>query len=115
MKKGNGIGKFSHWPKSEKLQEALDVVERFRGMCQLQMDLGNWATMDYPTKHHINRILSLQYADKDELTLLYSLALVERIYKVIPYCKHYIMFIRESKDNLNDSKEVDIDSNKASS
>jgi hypothetical protein len=81
------------WPKRNKLIEAIDVVWRFQQMCSLQLDIGNWATMDFPTKHHINRILSVQYTDTETLHLMYGKKLTEQAMEVLPVCKLYLQFI----------------------
>lgn len=87
------------WPSKDKLQEAVEVFEEFREICKLQMELGYWVTVDFPSKHHINKILSIQYMDKDYLDKHYGKGLINRAYSMIPYCKSYLSFIRESQNN----------------
>lgn len=83
------------WPSKDKLQEALDVFEEFREICRLQMELGYWVTLDFPSKHHINKILSIQYMDKETLYRNYGSGLIARAQSMIPYCKYYLSFIRD--------------------
>lgn len=109
MKKKNKKGKYGHWPKEEKLKEALNAFEDFRDMCQHQMDLGYWATIDFPSKHHINKILSLQYIDKELLEMVYGKGMVARTFKLMPYCKSYIAFVRDIKEDKNVNKQQNND------
>ena len=93
------------WPKKQQLKDALDVFENFRALCQYQMDVGYWATTDFPTKHHLNKLLSIQYMDKEMLCMAYGDGLVEKVFEMIPYCKGYIAFVRDVKDSgHNDGK-----------
>jgi len=92
------------WPRKDKLEEAIDVMWRFKSMCNHQLDLGYWVTMDYPTKHHINKILSLQYMDAEVIRKVYGSKLAQRALELIPNCKLYIAFTKEydSKHYLED-------------
>lgn len=83
------------WPKREKLIEAVDTFDNFRQMCALQMETGYWATVDFPSKHHINKILSVQYMDKKVLEDEYGPVLVSRVFSLLPFCKKYVAFVRE--------------------
>ena len=83
------------WPSRDKLQESLDVFEEFREICKLQMELGYWVTLDFPSKHHINKILSIQYMDKETLYKNYGPGLIARAKTMVPYCKNYLSFIRD--------------------
>lgn len=92
------------WPKREKLVDAVEVFERFRDMCVWEMDLGYWATVDFPSKHHINKILSVQYMDKDTLEAVYGTGLVKRIFELMPYCKHYVQFVRGRDEKVGNKR-----------
>jgi hypothetical protein len=96
-KKGNK--KSDHWPNRAKLLEAYEIFEEFRGMCQHQMDLGYWATIDFPTKHHLNKLLAIQYMEEELLIKVYGKALVTQVKKLIPYCKGYLNFVREEVEH----------------
>ena len=88
----------TQWPKREKLIQALDVFERFREQCKLQMDLGYWVTMDFPTKNHLNKILSFQYLDRDVAEKIYGSTLTARTYDMVPSAKNYIKFIQDTHE-----------------
>lgn len=83
------------WPKKEKLFQAIKVIENFRSMCRHQLDLGYWATVDFPTKHHINRILALAYLEKSLSEKIYGPSLVKRAEVLIPICKQYLLFVKD--------------------
>jgi hypothetical protein len=97
--------KGDQWPKREKLIEALEIFQNFRDMCQFQMELGYWATMDFPTKHHLNKILSIQYMDKKMLEEVYGKVLVKRTFDMMPYCKSYISFVKMVKKGNHANKK----------
>jgi hypothetical protein len=87
------------WPKAEKLKLAIEVILEFQALCRHQLDLGYWATVDFPSKHHFNRILSLQYMDEVTAERLYGRHLAKRAQRLLPLCKSYLDFARfeESK------------------
>ena len=86
------------WPKREHLIQALDVFDQFRAACKLQLDLGYWMTVTFPSKHHLNKILSTQYIDKDLMTEVYGEILTKRLLDTIPACKGYLVFLRDTID-----------------
>lgn len=88
------------WPKRDKLIEAIDTFENFRGLCKLELDLGYWATVDFPSKHHINKILSVQYMDRDILIGIYGKVLTNRVFEVLPHCKNYLKFLRSVDEKV---------------
>jgi len=101
LKENEKESKSTYWPKKNKLVEALKVIEDFRLLCQFQMELGYWATTDFPTKHHLNKILSTQYMDKKLLEKVYGKGLAKRVNKLLPYCKHYASFTRLDSEQKN--------------
>lgn len=82
------------WPKADKLKEAVDRIYNFRLLCQYQMEVGYWATVDFPTRHHINKILALQYSDRDVLERVYGKKLMLQALELVPYCKGYLEFTK---------------------
>lgn len=102
--------KKGEWPKRDKLSEAVDVFWRFQEMCKLQLDLGYHVTMDFPTKHHINKILSLQYMDKEIIEKVYGSELVSRALELIPGCKLYIGFTKEHESGKMENNRSKKDS-----
>ena len=95
----------TRWPKKKKLIEAINVFRRFQEMCKLQIDLGYWVTMDFPTKHHINKILSLQYMDLNMIEKVYGKSLVREALGLIPACRSYIAFTKGEYNGKVDNKE----------
>lgn len=91
------------WPKRESLVDALDVFDVFREACKLQLDLGYWMTITFPSKHHLNKILSAQYIDPDLMHEVYGEGLTRRIQETIPLCKSYSAFLRS--DNVEKNKK----------
>lgn len=102
----NKSGKKKVWPKSDKLKEAVDRIYNFRLLCQYQMEVGYWATVDFPTKHHINKILALQYSEREDLERVYGEKLVSQALDLIPHCKGYLEFTKGgvSKDVAPEQK-----------
>lgn len=86
------------------LAKSVDIVERFQAMCKLQMDLGNWVTMDYPTKHHLNRILDVQFMENEYADGVYGQALAKRARDLVPYVKSYIRFANGSEYELGNKQ-----------
>lgn len=80
------------------LEEAIKRVEDFRAACIWQLDNGLWMTVDFLSKHHINKILSLQYRDKPDLVEFYGPGLTDRALKAISYCKAYVLFTRDTNE-----------------
>lgn len=93
------------WPRRTNLIEAVDIFINFRELCVFQMDLGYWATVDFPSKHHINKILSLQYMDKKNLEDEYGSALIKQVFDLIPFCKSYVAFTRGIRNEDMESKK----------
>jgi hypothetical protein len=85
------------WPRREKLVEALDRFNKFREACKLQLDLGYAFKVDFPSKLHLNKILSIQYIDRDVVEQIYGPALSKQIYIAIPHIKNYIKFTQEQE------------------
>ena len=81
-------------PSKKAIETSIGVVEEFRDLCQLQLETGYWATVDFISKHHLNKILSLQYRPKAELEEFYGKGLTERAIRTIQICKAYLMFVR---------------------
>lgn len=96
------------WPKKEKLKEAVDVVYRFQQMCKHQLDHGHWATMDFPSKHHINKILSIQYMEHDFVSNVYGPGLLRQVKELIPVCRAYIEFVKDYEYDVekNETRQV---------
>lgn len=86
------------WPTRNKLQESIDVFEEFRAICKFQLELGYWVTLDFPSKHHINKILLIQYMDEETLNKNYGEGLIARAKYVIPFCKHYLAMVRDGAE-----------------
>lgn len=105
-KKDRGIK--SEWPRKDRLKEAVDAVYNFQQMCKHQMDLGHWATMDFPSKHHINKILSIQYMDHNVVNRVYGEGLLKQVKELIPACRAYIEFLKEWKYDVeeNETRQV---------
>lgn len=82
-------------PSSKSVQDAIVRVEDFREACRWGLEQGLWATIDFPSKHHINKILTLQYKNKKDILDFYGPGLTDRALKVLPYCKAYVQFTRE--------------------
>lgn len=82
------------WPRKEHLVEALEVLDDFRAACRFQLDLGYWMTITFPSKHHLNKILSTQYIDKELMMDVYGEGLTKRLLETIPLCKNYLAFLR---------------------
>lgn len=91
------------WPRAEKVKEAIEVVMNFQMMCKHQLELGYWATVDFPSKHHINKILSLQYMDKATVDRIYGHSLAKRCAALLPLCKNYLEFTKykENYENMD--------------
>jgi len=93
-KKKRARKKKPRWPDRKLLEESTDVMWRFQKMCEYQLDVGHWATMDFPTKHHINKILSLQYLETEVVEQVYGPVLSKRALELVPVCKKYLDFIK---------------------
>lgn len=91
------------WPKKEHLIDALNAIDTFRDICRYQLDLGYWMTVSFPSKHHLNKILSTQYIDRDVMIKSYGLGLTDRLAAAIPICKSYLAFLKE--DNVKKDKD----------
>lgn len=91
-------------PSRKSIEGAINVVEDFRAVCKHQLDAGYWATTDFPSKHHINKILPLQYIDQDELVNYYGNGLTRRINIMVSICKAYISFLREDHEKVENKK-----------
>ena len=86
-------------PSKKSVEEAIRVIEAFRAMCQHQMDLGYWATIDFPSKHHFNKILPLSYRI-EELDAMYGPGLARHIREIMPVCKAYTAFLRGPNEKV---------------
>lgn len=94
------------WPRKEHLIEALNIFESFREACKFQLDLGYWMTITIPSKHHLNKILSTQYIDKDLMLEVYGVNLTTRLLDTIPACKNYLSFIKDGgPDGIEKNKK----------
>lgn len=82
------------WPRKEHLIEALEVFDAFRNACKYQLDMGYWMTVTFPSKHHLNKILSVQYIDENLRLSVYGEGLTRRLLETIPLCKSYAAFTR---------------------
>lgn len=95
----------SKLPSRKSIEDAIKVVDDFRAVCRHQLDVGYWATTDFPSKHHINKILQLQYISKDELFDWYGQGLARRINSMISICKAYLTFLREDHEKVENNKQ----------
>lgn len=91
-------------PSKKSIDESIKVIDDFRAVCRHQLDLGYWATTDFPSKHHINKILQLQYMSKEDVIEAYGSGLARRIHGMIGVCKSYISFLREDNGKMEDNK-----------
>lgn len=85
-------------PSKRSIEEAIKRFEDFRSFCQYELDVGLWGTIDFPSKHHINKILQLQYKKQTEIVEFYGPGLADHINKVIPKCKAYVLFLRDGSN-----------------
>lgn len=92
------------WPKKGKIVEALAIVRNFRDACKLQLDLGYPFKVAFPSKIHLNKILSIQYIERSIVENVYGIGLSREIYTYIPYIKNYIKFTQELE--AQDFKDV---------
>lgn len=92
-------------PSKRSIEEAIKVLDDFRAVCRHQLDLGYWATTDFPSKHHINKLLQLQYIPKEDVINFYGPGLSARVSNTINICKFYISFLREENDKLENKKQ----------
>lgn len=89
------------WPKKEHLIEALKILDDFRAACRHQLDLGYWMTITFPSKHHINKILSTQYIDQALMRDAYGEGLTNQLLESVPLCKNYIAFLKVDNAEKN--------------
>jgi hypothetical protein len=94
----------SKLPSKKSIDDSIKIIDDFRAVCRHQLDVGYWATVDFPSKHHINKILQLQYIHKDELHFAYGQGLARRINSMIHICKAYVAFLREEHEKMEDGK-----------
>jgi hypothetical protein len=104
MKGDNTRDRKPNLPSKKSIEDALSVLDEFRAVCRHQLDHGYWATVDFPSKHHINRLLQLQYMNKDDLASTYGPGLTKRINGTISICKAYVAFLREEYDKMENNK-----------
>lgn len=97
MKKRASSKKKLKLPSRKALKKSTDTVHNFREFCKHQMELGYWATIDFPSKHHVNNILQLQYRNRTDLLDFYGTALTEAALELVPTCKSYLEFLRGAK------------------
>ena len=91
-------------PSKKSVDEAIKLIENFRDLCRHQMDVGLWATADFPSKHHINRLLQLGYRNRADLAREYGEGLARHIYEITPTCKAYVAFMRDANEQKVESK-----------
>lgn len=83
-------------PSKNSVQDSIQVVEKFRDICRFQLDLGYWVTADFPSKHHINRLLQLGYRSRSDLVESYGDSLTRYLLNaVVPMCRAYVQFTRD--------------------
>lgn len=92
-------------PNKKAIKESIDTVEEFRLLCKHMLDTGLWATVDFPSKHHINNLLQLQYRKTALLINKYGYGLTNRALEMIPYCKAYLTFTRGERDSVEESDD----------
>lgn len=90
-------------PSRGSIENAIDVIDNFRDLCKHQLALGYWATIDFPSKHHLNKILQMQYAVRSEVYATYGKGLSDRIFGMIEPCKAYLYFLRGSDEQVEDT------------
>lgn len=92
-------------PGRKAVKEAIEIIHDFRECCKHQLETGYWATIDFPSKHHINNLLQLQYRKMSELEAKYGMGLSQQALETVPYCKAYLTFLRdEERPNELDEK-----------
>ena len=91
-------------PSKKSVEDAIKIIDDFRAVCRHQMDVGYWATTDFPSKHHINKVLQLQYPNQEDLINYYGNGLTRRINSMVSICKAYISFLREDYEKVENSK-----------
>lgn len=87
-------------PSKRSVEESIKVIENFRALCQHQWDLGYWATIDFPSKHHVNRILQMKYHDPAEIRSVYGNGLARHIDEIRPVCLAYRSFLRGPNEKM---------------
>lgn len=93
------------WPNKKKLQEAVEIFDKFSQMCELQLDLGYVVPMQFPSKHHLNKILSIEYMDSAMLIQLYGAAFTQKAQRILPLCKTYVAYVRDVKNELDHQRQ----------
>jgi hypothetical protein len=100
-------------PTKKSIDDAIRVIEALRDMARHQMELGYWATVDFPSKHHINRVLQLSWRNRADLVSAYGEGLTRHIYEIIPICKAYVQFLRDpiednrGRETVNNGQKVE--------
>lgn len=96
-------------PTRKSVEEAIRVFENFRDLCRLEMETGYWATTDFPSKHHINRLLQLAYRNRGDLLAAYGDGLTRHIDEIIPSCRAYVQFTRDPREQpeANNGQKVE--------
>lgn len=92
-------------PSKKSVDDSIRVIEDFRELCRFQMDLGYRSTIDFPSKHHINRILHLSYRSRSDLLVEYGEGLVRHIYDITPSCRAYIAFLKGQDPHYTKQEE----------
>lgn len=92
-------------PSKKSVEEAIRVIENFRDLCKHELEVGYWATTDFPSKHHINKLLQFSYRSKDDLIKVYGEGFVRHIFQVIPICKAYLAFVKDAPNERVESKQ----------
>lgn len=102
---GKSNNKKIRLPGHKAVKEAVEVMKDFRACCKQRLETGYWATIDFPSKHHVNNLLQLQYRKMSELEAKYGLGLASLALETIPHCKAYLAFLRdEDKTDEVDKK-----------
>lgn len=85
-------------PSRKSVEEAIRVIETFRDICRHQMDLGYWATVDFPSKHHISKILQMKYRNPADIRAFYGDGLARHIEEVMKVCEAYRAFLKDPNE-----------------
>lgn len=92
-------------PSKKSVEDALRVFEGFRELCRHQLDVGTWATVDFLSKHHLNRLLQFDWRSPTELNYAYGEGLTKRIrYELMPAIKGYAALVRSDKPESHGQK-----------
>jgi hypothetical protein len=105
------IGRYVY-PNREALKKSIDLLENLQTLCAFQLEVGLWASVDFPSRHHINRLLSLQYRPKQEVEHTYGEGFAARIYQSITLARAYLTFVKglrsEAHEKMEDAGSQDL-------